>query len=242
MVKELQPLEYKMIYYPDSLGGLPTEIMLMYCTLSCVIGISINICLNRVLRGTMYGIVKHNCPLWSFYLCILYQSVIFPVMIFLSIEECESLEDHFMMTWEEGNTKTINWLRGTYLVLLSYLIKDVLYCTPLQQVHHISGFWFLMYFLVVPRGINAFVTGCVCLEYGNAFLNISVLKNQRLHYKIALVAFTCVHIPGAYCIYRTIQDQQGDENTMFFRFIALASVIVLVMREREVICNFLESN
>jgi hypothetical protein len=222
-------------------GGLPVRELLPLYFAAIGAGVALNTVLAYGLHRTQLGRILDSAPLWSHWLSFLYQTTIFPVLLWLSLGEYESWDAHCVASWTTCATHGgVCWMRCLVLVLISYLAKDLAVCKPLTKVHHVAGIIFFTGFLFCERGAHAFTASCVLLEFANAFLNFATLCSQTRFRQItsgaALCAFYVSHGPALYIMYH--QMFLLNEGSTWASCSMIASVVVVLLRTTEMHASY----
>ena len=240
-----------MFALPDFVAGLPLGEYLTQ--LSIFVGGSclVNFWLTTATKGTLMSKDFDGAPLWNVLMAIIYQGVVFPVLIYFSISQYDSLHAHMNSTWAECPDNC--WIRWYYFVILGYLIKDLVFdfCKPLTVTHHIAGVIYHGGFMFISAGAHAFLAATSCCEIANVFLNIHVVSMgvgsiaaQRFCLQLALLVFTVTHALALYTIYylcaHALQRADSDASRLWTVLVVIASAIVVSLRQHQLMLKWPE--
>ena len=130
-------------------------------------------------------------------------------------------------------------------LFVSYLVKDIFQCTPLEVLHHVAGSIFSFGFLLTSSGAHAYMTGCVLLEFGNVFRNLSMIVTSGPYrvplHLLAVVVFICVHIPTLWIVTQVVSARSENDSTVFFYLVGVASLVVIALRQKVCYEDYLEA-
>ena len=213
-----------------TLAGLPAQDAIVQAVGSIVVGTAVNMGLQRFFAGQRE---IDGCPLWNYFAAMIFQAVIFPGLLYLSVSEYPSWDAHAAGTWADCGDGC--YMRVLHVVMLGYLAKDMLYCTVLQQIHHVAGLIITSAFMYAGSGAHGYMTGCIVLETANFFYNYSSVGSQRTRtwYAVAIAAFTAAHVVGLSIVFRFVV-QSGKSTSPGHWFVLVASLGLCAMRQREV--------
>ena len=142
-------------------------------------------------------------PLFSYLVCLVAQSTLFPALLALSVAQFPGLHAHCTATFAAcdaaGGTC---WMRVLAFVLVAYLCKDLHLCDAMELLHHAAGIVVTSGFMLQKRGMFGYVTGCMALEFANFFMNLATVwpyrASRRRAYLASVVAMSVSHVVGAY--------------------------------------------
>lgn len=195
---------------------------LMYRLVLWVLGsLGLNVAAITMLRSTHWNHRIDKTPKWNLLCCLVYQGVIFPLLLYLSTTEASNQD---------------SWKESALLCLIGFLVKDVMVCKPLTIVHHVLGVVFCLLFLFCNRSVlHEYVSACLILEVANFFLNVSTLcQYSSSTCRAALLAFGIAHCLVA----RLLLICLLQDASLLVGVTSFISLIVMGFRSREVLRNY----
>jgi len=141
---------------------------LALCVIATIAGVIINSLFKR------YGQQDVICetPRWNYHLAIMFQLIVFPVIVVLAWDSKNFEKEWFEAGWATYPSMKYEWL--FIYVLVAYLAKDFFVkMTFMLYLHHVVCLVGTLAWIFVPHeGVNCFTTGTMCLEVGSASYNI----------------------------------------------------------------------
>ena len=231
-------------YLPATLAGMPSTDYIQQSILWSLLGMCFNYAICTATKGTSIGkkIPPSNIPWVMYVICLIYQSLLFPIVLFASISQYPTLYSHCISSWDECGVEGTCYMRFSSIFLISYLAKDLPQSNFLEVVHHLLGIFMVFGFASHDRGMFGFVTGSIVMEGANFFMNLAHALDhtafgrsgqntgRKTMYLLCVIMMTISHAIGLYLTHLTYTTRGSNANIYFFLFFVVSSFGVMYFR------------